>query len=156
MGKIRQLKWLWITVLVLWLDFISKDLANHYLKASGVKIFSVLSLSLVHNPGAAFGLLADASGWQVKLFTVIAGLVSLFILVWLMLMSPDSKLMPVGLSLILGGALGNLYDRIVTGVVTDFIDLHYQSWSWPVFNLADSAVTVGVILLMIGLVRKSV
>ncbi len=154
--RLKQWRWLWITVLVLLLDFVSKDLANHYLKSSGVKIFSVLNLTLVHNSGAAFGLLADASGWQTEVFIVIAGVISCLILVWMLILKSDSRLIPMALSFVLGGALGNLYDRIVSGVVTDFIDLHYKALYWPVFNLADSAVTVGVVLLMLGLIRKSV
>jgi signal peptidase II len=156
MDKVRQLRWLWITVLVLLLDFVSKDLANHYLKSLTVKIFPFFNLTLVHNAGAAFGFLADASGWQTEVFVFIAAGISLFILIWLMLMQPNNRLMSIALTLILGGALGNLYDRIVAGEVTDFIDLHYQELHWPVFNIADSAVSVGVFLLIIGLVRKSV
>ena len=156
MERIKHLRWLWITVLVLLLDFVSKDLANHYLKANTIKVLSMLSLTLVHNSGAAFGLLSDASGWQTEVFIFIAGFLSLLILIWMLALKSDSRLMLIALSLVLGGALGNLYDRIVSGVVTDFIDAHYHEFSWPVFNLADSAVTVGVILLMLGLIRKSV
>jgi signal peptidase II len=154
--RLKQWRWLWITVLVLLLDFVSKDLANHYLKSNGIKVFSLLNLTLVHNSGAAFGFLADASGWQTKVFILIAALISALILIWMLMLKTESRLIPIALSLILGGALGNLYDRIVSGVVTDFIDVHYKAIYWPVFNLADSAVTVGVILLMLGLIRKSV
>jgi signal peptidase II len=156
MEKIKQLRWLWITVLILWLDFVSKDLANHYLKITTLKIFPFLNLTLVHNSGAAFGLLAEASGWQTEVFIIIAGVISVLMLVWLMMLQPNSRVMSIAISLILGGALGNLYDRIVAGRVTDFIDLHYHELHWPVFNIADSGVTVGVFLLMIGLIRKSV
>jgi signal peptidase II len=154
--RLKQWRWLWITVLVLLLDFVSKDLANHYLKSNGIKVFSLLNLTLVHNSGAAVGFLADASGWQTKVFILIAALISALILIWMLMLKTESRLIPIALSLILGGALGNLYDRIVSGVVTDFIDVHYKAIYWPVFNLADSAVTVGVILLMLGLIRKSV
>ena len=154
--RLKQWRWLWITVLVLLLDFVSKDLANHYLKSNGIKVFSLLNLTLVHNSGAAVGFLADASGWQTQVFILIAALISALILIWMLMLKTESRLIPIALSLILGGALGNLYDRIVSGVVTDFIDVHYKAIYWPVFNLADSAVTVGVILLMLGLIRKSV
>jgi signal peptidase II len=156
MDKIKQLRWLWITVFILWLDFVSKDLANHYLKTMTVKIFPFLNLTLVHNAGAAFGLLAEASGWQTEMFVIIAGVISVLMLVWLMMLQPNSRVMSIAISLILGGALGNLYDRIVAGEVTDFIDAHYHELHWPVFNIADTAVTLGVFLLMIGLIRKSV
>ncbi len=156
MGRIKQLRYLWITILVLLLDFVSKDLANHDLQSSTIKICSMLSLTLVHNPGAAFGLLANASGWQREVFAILAAAISLFILIWMMAIKSGSRLIPVALALILGGALGNLYDRMISGVVTDFIDLHYHGLYWPVFNLADSAVSVGMVLLMLGLIRKSV
>ncbi len=156
MEKFRQLRWLWITTLVLLLDWMSKDLANHYLTVKGKVLLPVLSLTLVHNPGAAFGMLSTASGWQTSFFEILASLASILLFVWLLLVKPGCRLMPVGLTLILGGALGNLYDRVVQGSVTDFIDFHYQGWNWPVFNIADSAVTIGVIVLMLGLVRKSV
>lgn len=156
MERVRQLRWLWVTVFVLFFDLVSKDLANHYLKEIHVAIFPFLSLTLVHNTGAAFGFLADASGWQTEVFMGIAAVISLLILIWLVLMQPNNRLMSISLTLILGGALGNLYDRIVYREVTDFIDLHYHALHWPVFNIADSAVTVGVLLLIVGLVRKSV
>ncbi len=105
------------------------------------------SLMLAFNTGAAFSFLAGASGWQRWFFAAIAVAASVFI-VW-MLRRGGSRLLCAGLALILGGALGNLYDRITVGRVVDFLLFHYAGWSWPAFNIADSAITVGAAFLIL-------
>ena len=102
-----------------------------------------------YNTGAAFSFLADASGGQRWLFAVIAVVVSVVLCVWLARLDRSKKLEAIALALILGGAIGNLYDRVIHGKVTDFILVHWQqSWFFPAFNIADSAITVGAALLL--------
>lgn len=109
---------------------------------------SYFNLVLVGNPGAAFSFLADAGGWQRWFFVLLSFIVSIVISV-ILIRKPQAKLINWGLSLLLGGAIGNLIDRLRFGVVIDFLDLHLGDWHWPAFNLADSAITVGVALLII-------
>jgi len=115
-----------------------------------INLTPFLNLRLLHNPGAAFSFLADAGGWQRWLFTVLAGGVSLAIIAWLWYLPKRSEpRLAWGLALILGGAVGNLIDRIAYGYVVDFIDVFYGDWHWPAFNVADSAITIGAILVII-------
>ena len=109
---------------------------------------------LLLNPGAAFSFLAQGSGWQRWFFTIV-GLVACVYIVWLLRKSQSDKLLCVALSLILGGALGNVLDRIMYGAVVDFIDLHYANWHWPAFNIADSAICIGAALIIWGELHKS-
>ena len=115
----------------------------------------VLDWTLAYNTGAAFSFLAGASGWQRWLFTLIAVVVSVVLVVWLKRLKADETWLAVGLALVLGGALGNLVDRVVFGHVVDFILVHWQSsWYFPAFNLADSAITVGAILLALDMFKS--
>jgi signal peptidase II len=107
-----------------------------------------LNLVLVHNTGAAFGFLGSAGGWQNALFIVVAVGASAFILWMLSRLQAAEKMLAVALMLVLGGALGNLADRLFHGHVIDFIDVYYNSWHWPAFNVADSAITIGAVLLV--------
>ena len=106
------------------------------------------NLVLVFNKGAAFSFLATAQGWQTPLLSAIAVLASC-VIGFLIVRNTEKKLFSVGLALILGGALGNLYDRLVYGQVVDFLDFHVVGWHWPAFNVADSAITVGAGILII-------
>lgn len=146
------LRWLWLSVLVLVLDLGTKHLANSGLDyASPVRLLPVFDLTLLYNKGAAFSFLSAAGGWQRWLFILIAGGVSALLLVW-MRRTPARPWWPAcALALLLGGALGNLYDRIVHGHVVDFISLHYAGWYFPAFNLADTAITLGAGLLIIDM-----
>ena len=104
----------------------------------------------------AFSFLSQAGGWQRWLFTVLAVVVTGVLIVWLLRLKPAEKLIAAGLALIIGGAIGNLSDRIRHGYVVDFIDVYYRDWHWPAFNLADSAITCGVILLLLdGLILST-
>src|SRR5690606_25384449 len=110
------------------------------------------SWTLAYNTGAAFSFLADAAGWQRWFFAAIAVVVSAVLVVWLKRLKPNETWLAVALALVLGGALGNLVDRVVFGHVVDFILLHWQNrWYFPAFNLADSAITVGAILLALDM-----
>lgn len=140
--------WLSISALVIAFDLYTKHLVQSALAyGEHVVVTGFFDLVLYHNEGAAFSFLAAAGGWQRVFFSAIAVIASVIIL-RLLLKHPQQKLFCLALSLILGGALGNLYDRVTLGYVVDFLFFHYQSWYWPAFNVADSAITVGVILLL--------
>lgn len=141
-------RWLALVVLVLILDQATKTwvLANFRLMDRQI-VTDFFNLVLVFNPGASFSLLADAGGWQKWFFVVLALGISL----WLFSMlrrHAGERLLPAALSLILGGALGNVIDRLRFGAVVDFLDFHVAGYHWPAFNVADSAITVGVVLML--------
>jgi len=145
-----MLKWLWLSALVVALDLVSKAVMSHYLVLhEPVAIFPGFNLTLMHNPGAAFSFLRDASGWQRWFFTAIALTVSVGIVIWLRRLHTHQRWLAAGLSLILGGALGNVYDRLTLGYVVDFIEVYYREWYWPAFNVADSAISVGAVILVL-------
>lgn len=141
-------RWLWLSLLVIALDQASKHWASKALADSLWVLLDVLNLRLAHNTGAAFSFLSGAGGWQTAFFVVLALAVSLWLGLWLWRLHEGSWPLRAGLALVLGGALGNVIDRLRFGYVVDFIDLHWKQWHWPVFNLADSAITVGVALLL--------
>ncbi len=142
-------KFYWIAILVIVLDQISKLAAVKYLIRHPIEVTPFLNFSLVFNTGAAFGFLSDASGWQNLLFVIIAIIVSFVIIAMVRRLGANDAQVLVGLMLILGGAIGNLIDRVRLGYVIDFIDVYYQSWHWPAFNIADSAITIGAVLLVL-------
>ena len=146
-------RWMWfgIAALVVVLDQVTKvwaDSALHY--GEPLAIFPGLNFTLLYNTGAAFSLLSDASGWQRWFFAIVALVVSVVIVSWLRHVGEHERFLPTALTLILGGAIGNFWDRIQLGYVVDFIEVYYQSWSWPAFNVADSAITVGAIMLLLS------
>ena len=110
--------------------------------------------TLAYNRGAAFGMLSDAGGWQHWFFALVATAVSAALVVWIWRTPREQKLLPFGLAMILGGALGNLYDRLALGHVIDFISWHYQGWYWPSFNIADAAICVGAACLIIDMFKN--
>ncbi len=151
-----QWRWLWITFTIIALDLISKNMANYYLtRLSTDKITSFFNLVLVYNNGAAFGFLANQSGWQLWVFVGVATAVAIAILAWLWKSNNKHAFTALGLSLILGGTLGNLYDRIVDGYVIDFLDFHLGDYHWPAFNIADTAICIGVFFMIISSFRKA-
>lgn len=114
-----------------------------------IPLVPMLNLTLVFNEGAAFSFLADAGGWQRWFFAGLAVVVSIALLLWLKRLEVHERLTAVALALVAGGAIGNLIDRIAYGHVVDFVDVYWRTWHWPAFNVADSAITVGVILLLL-------
>ncbi len=145
--------WLIVTALVIIADWYTKQWASEVLELYRPhEVFSWLNMTLAHNYGAAFSFLSDAGGWQRWFFIVLASTVSLVLLVWLLRLSRHDWPTALGLALILGGAIGNLVDRIQLGYVVDFVDVHYGGWHYPAFNVADSAITCGVILLLLDAV----
>jgi len=147
---VSRLTWLWLAVLTIILDFATKQMALSYLEyGQSVYVLPVFDLTLLYNPGAAFSFLAGAGGWQRWFFTIIAIGVSLALCVWLMKLKPHEKWLSAALCLVIGGALGNLYDRLVYGHVIDFIHVHWDKNYFPAFNIADSAITLGAIMLIV-------
>ena len=142
--------WMWLSVLVVVLDQATKYLAETLLVLhQPVPVWSWFNWLLTYNTGAAFSFLADAGGWQRWFFLGLGVAVSIGLVVWLMRLRPGERRLAVALALILGGAVGNLIDRVWLGQVIDFIQLYYERWYWPAFNLADSAISVGAVLLVI-------
>jgi len=141
--------WSWITVLIIILDQATKLLADHYLQYhQPVAVMPLFNFTLLYNKGAAFSFLADAGGWQRWFFLILTSAVSIFIYSWLRKLKPHQVLQYTALALILGGAIGNLIDRAIYGYVIDFLDVYYGNYHWPAFNIADSAITIGAILLI--------
>ena len=146
----RYAAWLLLAAIVVVLDLWTKHLASANLELyRPVAVTSWLNLTLAHNTGAAFSFLADGQGWQRWFFVTVAVVISLFLLGWLWRLPLNARALPVALALLLGGAVGNLVDRIRLGYVVDFIDVHYGGWHWPAFNIADSAIVIGVALMLI-------
>ncbi len=144
-----MLKWLWLSVLVIALDQITKYMASTLLVYyKPVAVMPLFNFTLMHNTGAAFSFLNSAGGWQRWFFTFIALGVSVFLVLWLKRLTIQEKLQAVSLTLILGGALGNVIDRIRLGYVVDFLDFYYDKWHFPAFNIADSAITIGAVLII--------
>lgn len=145
-----MLKWLWLSVFVLVIDQITKWWADSSLSLyETIAVLPSLNITLAYNTGAAFSFLADAGGWQRWFFIGLALVVSLVLIVWLAKLRPQAKLEALSLSLILGGAIGNVIDRVLFGHVIDFIDVYYGTAHWPAFNIADSAIVLGAVLLII-------
>lgn len=150
-----MLKWLWLSALVIVLDQITKYMVTDSLHLfQSIPILPSLNLVLAHNTGAAFSFLSDAGGWQRWFFVVLAIGISIVIVIWISRLKTDERRLAVALSLVLGGAIGNVWDRIAHGYVVDFIDVYYGSWHWPAFNVADSAIFVGAALLIIDALFK--
>lgn len=149
------LRWLWLTVVVIAVDLATKYavLANFALYERKV-MTGFFNLVYVRNYGAAFSFLSDAGGWQRWFFTGLAVAICVALLVWMRRLPAKDFLQAGGSALIIGGALGNLYDRMVHGFVVDFLDFHLGQWSWPAFNVADSAICVGAVLLVLASFKK--
>jgi signal peptidase II len=155
MKSLSLLRYFAIAIIVLLLDQLSKWSALSNLQMGIPEpVLPFMNWLLLFNPGAAFSFLAQGSGWQRWFFTII-GLAASAYIIWLLYKSQSEKLLCIALSLILGGALGNVLDRVMYGAVVDFIDLYYGNWHWPAFNIADSAICVGAALIIWGELRKS-
>ena len=144
------MRWLWVSLGVLVLDQYSKVLVDSALALhESIHLLPSLALRKIYNSGAAFSFLSDASGWQRWFFIGMAVLIIIVLTVWLSRLPRNQLRLALALSLVLGGAAGNLVDRVFYGYVIDFIDVYYASWHWPTFNIADSAITVGAALLLL-------
>ncbi len=164
-GKISKLwftptrgasNWLWLSALVVLVDQATKVLVSSSLELyERIVLLPVLELTRLHNEGAAFSLLASASGWQRWFFILLGSGVSLMLMVWLRrIRTPEQTLLALGLSLVLGGALGNVVDRVWLGHVVDFIHFHWGESYFPAFNVADSAITIGAACLLLDAFRE--
>jgi signal peptidase II len=152
MTKPNALPWLWLSAIVIALDQFSKWWALHALAPAGVPhsvIPGFLNWTLAFNRGAAFNFLADGSGWQRWFFVVLALAICAVLLVWLARTPRRDWRTGLPLGLIVGGALGNLIDRLHAAQVTDFIHVYFRQWDYPVFNVADCGITVGAVLLIV-------
>jgi len=154
-----MLKWLWLSLLALVLDQSSKLLIDGSMQLyQSIPLLPSFNLTYVHNTGAAFSFLSTAGGWQRWLFAGLALAISIGITVWLTRLQKHETVLAAALSLVLGGAIGNLIDRLAYGYVIDFLDVYYGTWHWPAFNIADAAITLGVMLMLaesFGLVGRS-
>lgn len=161
------LKWLWITFVIILIDQITKWMAESSLEllsegGHSIPVMQHLNFTLAYNYGAAFSFLGDQGGWQRWFFTILAAIVSIVILIWMSKLKPKEKWTAISLSLVLGGAIGNLIDRVLYGRVIDFIDV-YADWDvfflskwydglyhFATFNVADIAINIGAIILVVG------
>ena len=152
-SKAGAILWFALALLVILADQASKAWANDVLAASWIQVTGFFNLVLLRNTGSAFSFLADAGGWQKLLFSAVAIGVSaaMAAVIW---KHSAEKLAPAAAALVLGGAIGNLIDRLMLGSVTDFIDLHIGDIHWPAFNIADSAIVLGVIFFILIELRK--
>ena len=138
-------------------DQITKAIATAELTMyKAVAVMPMFNFTLMHNEGAAFSFLSDAGGWQRWFFTIISFVVSVLLVFWIKKLKPEEKFQALAFTLILGGAIGNLIDRVRLGYVVDFIEIYWSSnghhYSWPAFNIADSAITIGVVILIVDTV----
>jgi len=153
--KLSFIRCLAIASITLLLDQLTKWWALSNLQLGVPEpVLPFLNWLLLFNPGAAFSFLAQGSGWQ-RWFLTVLGLAASIYIVWLLRKSLGDQMLCWALSLILGGALGNVLDRIMYGAVVDFIDVYYANWHWPAFNIADSAICIGAALLILSELRKS-
>ncbi len=155
--RFGKLPWLWLSLVIFVVDQASKFWFDNSLTMYQqiVIIPDYFSWTLLYNTGAAFSFLADAAGWQRWFFAAVAVGVSVVLVVWLKRLKPEETWLALALALVLGGALGNLVDRVVFGHVVDFILLHWhQQWYFPAFNVADMAITGGAILLALDMFKS--
>ena len=144
-----MMKWLWLSVLTVILDQLSKIWVDTSMSLyQSIPVFPGFNITYVHNFGAAFSFLSEQGGWQRWFFALLAASISIGIVIWIKRLKPEETLSAISLSLILGGAIGNLIDRVIYGYVIDFFDVYYHTYHWPVFNIADSAITVGVMFML--------
>ena len=145
--KLKNFRWLWLSGFVFIADQVIKFIVEAKMNIyEEVFVLPFFSWTLIYNSGAAFGFLSDASGWQWWFLSIVSIVVSVVLVLWLYRLKRCQKVQSCAIALVLGGALGNLYDRLVYGQVVDFILVHYNSFYFPAFNLADSAITVGAFI----------
>ena len=151
------MKWLWLSALTVVLDQLTKKIAEaELLLHKPVAVLPSFNFTLMYNKGAAFSFLSEAGGWQRVFFVTLSTVISIFLFFWLKQITQDEKQknnkpLKIAIALILGGAIGNLIDRALTGEVVDFIQVYYSSYYFPAFNIADSAITLGAGLLILDM-----
>ena len=146
------LRFLWISIIAIILDQWSKQaIISAFVEYESVQILPFFNLTYVKNFGAAFSILYDAGGWQRYFLSAVAFIVSAIILWWLYRSPKRQNLLPIAFAFILGGAIGNLIDRVLYGYVIDFLDFYYKTYHWPAFNVADSSIFIGAALLIIDM-----
>lgn len=151
-----MLKWLGLSGLIIVLDQFTKVVMSNWLELyQTVAVMPYFNFTLAHNSGAAFSFLAGAGGWQRWFFIVLALVVSAVLVVWLSRLKAAAKMEAIAISLIIGGAIGNVLDRFFHGYVIDFIDVYVGSYHWPAFNIADTAICIGAILLVLDSFKKT-
>lgn len=144
-----MLRWLWLSLIVIVLDQASKQLVeSSLLLYESLEILPLFNLTLVYNEGAAFSFLSDQPGWQRWFLSGVAAIITTVLVLWLRGLKPHERLTAVSLGLIIGGAVGNLIDRILFGHVIDFLDFYIGQHHWPAFNVADSAISIGVVFIL--------
>ena len=148
-GTGGMLQWLGLAFVILLIDQFTKVLiVGFYQLGDSTTVTSFFNVVRVHNSGAAFSFLAGSSGWQRWFFTVI-GVLAAYVILWLLKSHSGQKLFALALACILGGAIGNVIDRLLYGYVVDFLDFHWHHWHFPAFNVADSAITIGAACLIL-------
>lgn len=144
--------WYGLSLIIVILDQWTKWLASSKLDyGRPLELLPFFNFTLWHNTGAAFSFLSDAGGWQRGFFAVVSAVVSVVLVVWMYRLPKEQKLLMLALALILGGAVGNLYDRVALGYVVDFIDVYYKNTHFPAFNIADSAISVGAGIMLLDM-----
>ncbi|MFI9650967.1 signal peptidase II [Guyparkeria halopsychrophila] len=144
-----NLRWLWLSLGVLVADQLTKWAALAGLVyARPVEVLPFFNFTLLYNTGAAFSFLADHDGWQRWFFVFLAVVITGALLVWLAFVAIRDGRIKAGITLLIGGAVGNVIDRVLYGHVVDFLDFHVAGWHWPAFNIADAAITIGVVLII--------
>nr|WP_163501142.1 signal peptidase II [Halomonas socia] len=152
----KPLRWLWLAAAVIVFDMTTKYAASAWLSyARPVEVLPFFNLTLLHNTGAAFSFLAGHPGWQRWFFALIAIGASIGLTIWLRRLKAHEVLLAPSLALIIGGALGNLYDRLVHGYVVDFLSFHAAGWYFPAFNVADIGITLGAAGLILESIRDA-
>lgn len=148
--KETGLAWLWLTIIFLVLDQVTKQWIVHVFEyRETYAVMPFFNLTYAQNPGAAFSFLADQPGWQRWFFTAISSIASIVFLVWMAKTPKSNKLLGIGFALLLSGAVGNLIDRVLFGYVIDFLDFYVGTSHWPAFNVADSVILIGASLMII-------
>ncbi len=143
-------RWLILSLIIILFDQLTKYIAVDIIPLyESIEVFPFFNWTLMYNEGAAFSFLSDQGGWQRWFLIILSSIVTAVLIIWLFRLLHDERSIAISLSLIIGGAIGNLIDRILLGHVVDFIHLHYQSYYWPAFNVADSAITIGVTIMIV-------
>lgn len=150
------LLWLWLSIFIVIIDQLSKAaVMEHLMPGESIEWLPFFNINLAYNSGAAFSFLGGQSGWQMPFISIIVIVVVVILLVWLSKLQRREYLLCISLSLIIGGAIGNLIDRLRLSFVVDFLDFHVNTWHFATFNVADAAITVGAILLIIKFFYKN-